>query len=211
MCGRYYLHSSLDKLIKRYGINIGPDFDYSARPEIFPSENAPVLIAKKTRELQLLKWGFIPVFSNRIIINARSETLEHKSLFKRSLRTKRCLIPANGFFEWKKVGRSKIKYRISPYDQGLFSLAGLYDTFIDKKGDRIECFTIITGPAGEKMRDIHERMPVILHKETEKYWLEQHLNDISTVKELLKPYPEELLSFSKDNKEYPGDQLKLDF
>ena len=110
----------------------------------------------------MFKWGFSPSFANNLIINARSEIITTKYIFKKSFYNKRCLLPATGFFEWKTERNQKIKHKIQLKDQNIFSFAGLYDSFTNEDGQKIPCVTIITTSANSKIETVHNRMPVIL-------------------------------------------------
>lgn len=205
MCGRYYLKITIDKLIKKYGIFDG-EIDYTPADEIFPSDQVPVVIQEKNKEkkIKLFKWGFNPGFTRGLIINARGETVDKKPIFKNCFMQKRCLVPASGFFEWKDIGKRKIKYRISLKDKNVFSLAGIFDTFKDKDGNNIQSFTIITTNPNDKLKNIHNRMPVILQQKDETYWLDNNFSDTDTLKNMLKPYSSLSTIVKPDT-----DQLKL--
>lgn len=205
MCGRYALKITIEELIERYGVT-EYDFDINPREEIFPTDWAPVLLENEgKRKISKLKWGFKPPFTSRPIINARGETLDQKSIFRKSFLSRRCIIPASAFFEWKKEGPEKVKYRIFHKDNKIISLAGIFDTFTSENGERLNCFTIITtSPAGQ-LKEIHERMPVILEKGEEKYWLDNSNSDQEYLKKMLKPYPGRLVI------EPENQQLSLDF
>ena len=113
MCGRYFLNIELDKLANRYNIKDIPNELLNYQGEIFPSNDAPVVYNDENgRKISLMNWGFRTSYSNNLVINARSETVHKKNLFKESFHTRRCLIPVTGFYEWKKVNDEKEKYFI---------------------------------------------------------------------------------------------------
>ncbi len=205
MCGRYALRISIEELIEKYGISKkGPDIN--PRDEIFPTDIAPVVVENRgQREIRQYKWGFNLSFTNKLIINARGETIEKKNVFKKAFLNQRCIIPATAFFEWKKEGRKKTKYRIFLKDNTVISLAGIFDTFTFENGEMIDCFTIITTSPSEQLNKIHDRMPVILQKEEEKYWLDNYFYNLEYLKQVIKPYPGELIIQPENN------QLSLDF
>ncbi|KAF4317828.1 hypothetical protein G195_008904 [Phytophthora kernoviae 00238/432] len=122
------------------------------------------------------------------MINARAETLAEKPAFKRLISSKRCIIPTNGFYEWRKEGSTKQPMRILMKDDRLFSLAGLYDTWTDPEGNKLSTCTIITTEPNSLMEDIHNRMPVILRPEDESEWLGRDNDDVQSLLGLLKPY-----------------------
>jgi putative SOS response-associated peptidase YedK len=142
--------------------------------EIFPTDKVPVITADADgkRSAKLFKWGF-PNFikPGGVIINARSETLAQKPAFSKILHTGRCLVPASGFYEWKAAEGKKEKYLIRTSDRNFFYMAGLYNSFIDKKGNPFTGFVIITTDANRQMSAIHNRMPVILDTPEAGSWL----------------------------------------
>ncbi|EOC99595.1 SOS response-associated peptidase [Caldisalinibacter kiritimatiensis] len=192
MCGRYYLNLEIDDIMKRYGI-FDLDIDFSPKNEIFPSQESIVVIGQNTKEIKLLKWGFAPSFTKRLIINARSETVDKKPTFRDSFIRRRCIIPANGFFEWENNENKSIKRRIRLKDNSIFSIAGIYNTFKDKNGEYFEAFTILTTEANKDISRIHNRIPVIIHKDKEDMWLDHDIKDLRLLKELMKSYKGELV------------------
>ncbi|HAE92535.1 MAG TPA: hypothetical protein DCG60_07850 [Tissierella sp.] len=130
----------------------------------------------------------MPAFTKKPIINARAETVDIKPLFKNSFYNRRCLVPVTSFFEWQNIDGKKIKRKISVKDENIFSLAGLYNIFRDIDGKEYEAFTIITTDANETMKEIHHRMPVILPREMEKYWLDTNSGNLDIIKSIIKPY-----------------------
>ncbi len=173
MCGRYFLNIALDELESRYGISSIPEELKDYQGEIFPSNQAPVLFNKENnKKIGLMNWGFKPSYTNNLVINARSETVHKKNLFKESFHRRRCIIPANGFFEWEDKDETKIKHFIELNDENIISLAGIYDSFkID--GEEKLSFCILTKEAPQKLINIHDRIPVIIKKQYEDEWLEE--------------------------------------
>ncbi|WP_427339383.1 SOS response-associated peptidase [Caloranaerobacter sp. DY30410] len=196
MCGRYYLFTDIGEISKRFNINYC-DILIKPMAEIFPSNEVPIIINnEKGKMIKLMKWGFNLPYLKKLIINARSETIDTKKLFKYSFYNKRCLIPASGFFEWKKENGKNIKYKIYLKDESLFSMAGIYSFFRDKNGEYVNCFTILTTNANKKISSIHNRMPVILDRESEQIWLNNSIKDES-LKELLKPIDDVKVEISR--------------
>jgi putative SOS response-associated peptidase YedK len=196
MCGRYTLTVTLERLLSHYDIEEW-SHSYSPRYNIAPGQHIPVVIhdGEKNR-LGELKWGLIPSWAKDSnvgykMINARSETLLEKPSFKNLVSRKRCIIPADGFFEWQKVGNKKQPMRIIMKDESVFSMAGLYDTWVSPAGEKISTCTIITTRPNRLMADIHDRMPVILYKEYEKVWLDRNNHNIMELLSLLQPYSAE--------------------
>ncbi|SET58795.1 Putative SOS response-associated peptidase YedK [Natronincola peptidivorans] len=197
MCGRFLLTVDLAEIVKRFGLR-PVNIVFEPKAEIFPSESVPILIEGEEKKLQLMKWGFKPAFTDKLLINARSETVDEKPTFKTPFLTKRCIIPANGFFEWKKINNENVKHKITLKSGGIFGFAGLYNTFRDKYNNPYEAFTILTTAPNEQMKNLHHRMPVILEKSAEKLWLDPKLQDIGLLKGFLKPFHEELSIESLD-------------
>ena len=145
----------------------------------------------------MMQWGLVPSWArdpsigNRMI-NARAETLAEKPSFKRLIGKRRCLVLADGFYEWRKEGKGKVPMRFVLRGGELFSFAGLWDSWEKPDGVELQSFTIITTQANDLLKPIHERMPVILGKEGEERWLDQ---DPKEVHELLVPYPVEMMEF----------------
>jgi putative SOS response-associated peptidase YedK len=199
MCGRYSLTSSIEKLSKRFNIKVTEEF--RPRYNAAPTQFLPVITNRNPSETSFMKWGLIPNWAlddstSTNLINARAETILTKAPFKQIIKSHRCLIPADGFYEWKKEGKNKVPHRITLASDELFAFAGLWDSWEDKKGDIVNSFTIITTSANSLMSEIHERMPVILPKDLELEWIKMDLTD-NDITELLKPYPSEKMSYYK--------------
>lgn len=173
MCGRYFLNIALDELENRYGISSIPEKLKDYQGEIFPSNQAPVLYKQEeNKKMGLMKWGFKPSYTNNLVINARSETVHQKELFKESFHRRRCIIPANGFFEWEEKDGAKIKHFIELKDDNFISLAGIYSWF-KIEGEEKLAYCILTKAAPQKLINIHDRIPVIIKKKFEDEWLEE--------------------------------------
>lgn len=194
MCGRFTITVSLEELIAHYLIDDSKIATLKPNYNVAPMHNIPAVIATdEGKRLGELRWGLVPFWAkdDKIgskMINARSETVAEKPAFKRLLKSKRCIIPADGFYEWKKDGKHKHPYRILMSDGGVFSFAGLYDTWEDPDGKKISTCTIITTTPNSLMENIHDRMPVILRPEDEAGWLERNNDDVESLLKLLKPY-----------------------
>lgn len=187
MCGRYYLNIGLKDIYERYNI-VYKEKEQNEFNEVFPSNKSPVIINDGNKKLEIIKWGFKPHYIKKLLINARSETVDKKPTFKKSFYNRRCIIPVSGFFEWEKVGKDKIKRRIHMKDEEIFSLAGIYDTFKDEDGKKYTAFTILTTVPNEDIVKIHNRMPVIISKDKENIWLDNSLDNYGMLKTMLKPY-----------------------
>lgn len=192
MCGRFSLDASIDVLIERYKARSTQDF--GGQEEVFPTNSVPIIINNGSNEIKMMKWGFTFEFTKRPIINARAETVDVKPSFRYAFFNRRCIVPVTSFFEWENVDGKKIKRTISIKEE-IFSLAGLYNTFEDKNGRVYEAFTIVTTEANESMKKVHHRMPVILTKEMEKYWLDKNFKDIKALKYMMQPYKGKVIIF----------------
>ncbi|AET68374.1 hypothetical protein Desor_2842 [Desulfosporosinus orientis DSM 765] len=199
MCGRYSLTNSKSKeIMERFG-PVQIEFEFEPRYNITPSQQVPVVINQNgNKRLLMFHWGLIPHWARdesvaHKLINARAETLTEKPSFRESFEQRRCLVLADGFYEWKKEGRVKIPYRIIMRDGKPFAFAGLWDTWLSPAGQRLNSCVIITTGSNTLMETIHSRMPVILPKNMESIWLDSAY-PIHKVKALLKPFPSEEMS-----------------
>lgn len=193
MCGRYSLFH-LPEFIAEYQLAL-PGL-MKPRYNIAPSQPVPAIVANDGGlEVRELRWGLIPFWSkdasNRLI-NARAETVDEKPSFKQSFAARRCLVPADGFYEWKKEGPRKQPYRITLTDRTVFCFAGLWGSWRSPGGEGINSFTIITTAANEVIRPIHNRMPVVLTRYDESVWLDRDA-DHQTLKNMLQPYDSDLM------------------
>ena len=199
MCGRFSLTIELDDLLERFQIQQTRIEDYVPRFNIAPSQQIPVVIkADDMNRLGTLRWGLIPFWakdpsiSNKLI-NARSETAHEKGSFKHALKKRRCLILSDGFYEWKRTNNRKIPLRFQVNNGEPFAMAGLWEKWKDGKEAVYTC-TILTTAANELMKEIHNRMPVILTKEMEEVWLNPDIDGLDKLKECMQPYPSEKMS-----------------
>jgi putative SOS response-associated peptidase YedK len=187
MCGRFALHSR-DR-IKLKGLAI-LDLPFEARYNIAPSQDILTIGDFGTGlEARLTTWGLIPSWSTdgRGLINARAETLEEKPSFSDSFRFRRCLVPADGFFEWKRTGREKRPFYFQMGDEMAFAFAGIWDTW-SNRGNVVTSCAIITTAANELVGELHDRMPAILLDEFHDAWLDPR-TDRAVLTEMLKPFP----------------------
>jgi putative SOS response-associated peptidase YedK len=203
MCGRFAKKSSKEELRKRFGFDDPQGVLLEPRYNIAPSQEHPVLIVEHDRRLlRMMKWGLVPHWSKDPkfvfkLINARSEGIEEKPSFRTPLKKRRCLVIADGFYEWHKPdNKTKIPYYFSLKSGEPFAFAGLWDIW--EKGDQIlQTFTIITTSPNELMEPIHNRMPVILRESDEARWLDPEIMDSKYLLPLLKPYPSEKMECFK--------------
>ncbi len=202
MCGRSSLTKNEKELEKRFNATFYSDEleRYNPIPNfhVAPTHMMPVITNQDQEKINIYKWGLIPFWAKdqkigSSMINARIETIKEKSTYKATIKSKRCLVPLDGFYEWKKEGKNKIPFRIQTTDQEIFSCAGLWETWKSHEGNIIYSFTIITLPANIFMTQIHDRMPAILLPELEKTWLDDDALSLSQIDDILLPYPDENL------------------
>jgi putative SOS response-associated peptidase YedK len=197
MCGRFTITLSIEELMLRYYIDRKTNRYHTPRYNVAPSQMVLAVINDGERNrIGELQWGLIPSWATdqkigNKMINARNETLLEKASFKNLIYRKRCILPADGFFEWKKQNGKKQPMRITMKDKSIFSMAGLYDTWQREDGIKISTCTIITTKPNHLMRDIHDRMPVILKKEDEEVWLNRSNTNAEELLSLLAPFPAE--------------------
>jgi putative SOS response-associated peptidase YedK len=199
MCGRYNLATDSQTLVDSF--DLVNQLNWKPRYNISPSQEIPaVRQGRAGREGVLLRWGLIPhwakdeKFGYRTI-NARAETVAEKPAFRSAFRKRRCLIPATGFYEWRKVDNIKQPYNIRVKDADLFAFAGLWERWVSSEGDAVESCTIIVTEANEALSHIHDRMPVILESDDYDTWLDSDLQDVEAVKPLLRSWPEDWITF----------------
>ncbi|MBN2300045.1 MAG: SOS response-associated peptidase [Acholeplasmataceae bacterium] len=210
MCGRFTITVTMDELkeyLKAYYDieEIENEFDIP-RYNVSPGQEVITIIndGNKNR-IGLLKWGFVPPFAkdektSYTMINAKAETLHEKISYKGSFEHKRCVILADGFYEWKKEKDHKQPIRILMKDHKIFPIAGLYATYQRQDGSKLHTCTLITTEANKMMSSIHERMPVILTEEHRKVWLNPHNTDIKQLSLLLTPYESDhMISYKVSN------------
>ncbi len=196
MCGRFSFFDFLGFQM-RFSLQIPALIQ--PRYNIAPSQEILAIVNPNLEGYQtaFFKWGLIPYWSKdgssaRKMINARAETVDQKPSFKQSFQKRRCLIPADGFFEWEKQEIGKKPYRIVLKNREVFAFAGLWDAWTDPSGQTVHSCTIITTSANSLLAAIHLRMPVILAKEAEEAWLHPETDQL-TLKNLLLPYPAALM------------------
>jgi len=196
MCGRYSVAISVkDKKNKASKVTrLLEDFQATARYNAAPSQLLPVVTADEPEKLQLFSWGLLPNWASdrnntNKPINARADTLLEKPSFRELISRRRCLVPADGFYEWRKTATGKVPYRFLLKNEGLFSFAGLWDEWTDSEtGEVTDSFAIITTEANALVKPTHDRMPVILTPDAEAAWLNV-TKDSNLLLDLLQPFP----------------------
>lgn len=197
MCGRYTLKATPGVVADQFRFEELSDL--TPRYNIAPSQ--PVVSVRMnsgstTREGVMLKWGLIPSWAKdpamgMKLINARAETVAEKPSFRKAFRQRRCLVLADGFYEWQKEGQTKQPYYIRMKDERPFAFAGLWEHWTDAEGNVLETCALMTTEPNEIMTPIHHRMPVILNPNAYDPWLDPTLQDVSRLTPLLQSYPAE--------------------
>jgi putative SOS response-associated peptidase YedK len=200
MCGRYSLSKSKIELEERFQAEMLPDF--KPRYNIAPTQLVPVITSQSPKGFSFFYWGITPDFGKnkpvaQKLINARAESVNDKVSFKSSFEKRRCLIPADGFYEWKKLGKkTKIPYRFTLREDELFAFAGIWEEYETVSGEIQHTFLILTTSPNEVVSEIHDRMPVILNRQMEKKWLDNYTPE-SELLSMLQPYPsDQMLSYT---------------
>lgn len=199
MCGRYTQTADLETLQMRFGFAAGGVM-LEPRYNLSPGQEAPIVVREDDKILKMMRWGLMPHWAKEDsigykLINARAETIAEKTSFKDSFKHRRCLVLADGFYEWRKTEKKgvKIPMRFVLNNGEAFALAGLWDMWQKQNGDNLFSFTIITTTANGLIEEIHDRMPVILREEDEEMWLDTSLKDVEELASLLTPYPSEMM------------------
>lgn len=194
MCGRFTQHHTIDEIIERFEVAV---VEYEAEPSynIAPTQTVSAIVQNHEREMVALQWGLIPFWAKDAkiasqLINARAETLAEKPSFKHALAKRRCLLVADGFYEWKKQKGGNQPYYIRRRDGGLFAFAGLWEEWKSPEGELRQTCTIITTEPNELMSTLHHRMPVILKPKHEAEWLDPAAHYVPALTQLLQTYPD---------------------
>jgi putative SOS response-associated peptidase YedK len=195
MCGRFTLSLSTEALAEFFGVEEVPNLD--ARFNIAPTQNVVAVLEDQHsahRYIHHLRWGLIPAWAKDAnmgakLINARAETVAQKPAFRSAFKHRRCLIVADGFYEWQKQGSKKQPFYFRLQNGEPFAFAGLWEKWRNSAGEEIDSCTILTTSANELMQPIHDRMPVILSPEEYNLWLDQQVQTPEPLQPLLRPYP----------------------
>ena len=198
MCGRFTIDIPPALLAELFGLVDPPDLP--PRFNIAPTQQIPVIrqYADGENHLDSLRWG-IPLSStgekpaSKPIINARSETVSEKPMFRQAIRYRRCIIPSSGFYEWKQDGKTKQPWYIRMKDGAPMMFAGLWNPWKSPEGAMVECCAILTTASNSLIEPSHARMPVILHPDDYRMWLYRQPTDMAVLGHVFKPYPAELM------------------
>jgi putative SOS response-associated peptidase YedK len=200
MCGRYRLSRRKQIIAEHFETADWQDY-WNPRYNVAPTQ--PVAVIRQNpkepvRELSLMRWGLTPSWAKDSsgatrMINARSETAASKPAFSEALKSRRCLIPADGFYEWMRTGKMKQPYCFEVDDGELFAFAGLWDRWKDASGDWVKTCSILTTTPNAVTSPVHDRMPVILDPDCYDLWLDPGMRNVGEVSDLLKPFDPRLM------------------
>ncbi|HEY9728669.1 MAG TPA: SOS response-associated peptidase [Chroococcales cyanobacterium] len=204
MCGRYSQRQSADVIAKAFEVDNVPALE--PRYNIAPTQSVPTVLqpsVSQSRQFKMLHWGLIPKWAkdSKIgakLINARAETVAEKPSFRSAFRKRRCLVLADGFYEWQQQENKKQKqpYYFRLNDGQPFAFAGLWEQWEDVSGEAIDSCTLLTTDANELMRPVHNRMPVILNPKDYERWLDPEVKEPEQLQPLLRPYStQEMLAY----------------
>jgi putative SOS response-associated peptidase YedK len=205
MCGRFAQRTDPKRVAKWFGVEEVPELE--PRYNIAPTQEiTAVRETEDGREITFFKWGLIPSWAKDTsmgarLINARSETVREKPAFRQAFKQRRCIIPADGFYEWQRTDGRKQPFFFQMKDESPFGFAGLWEQWKGEEGKVINSCTILTTAANEVLRPVHDRMPVILHSDDYSLWLDHDTRKLEMVEDLLRPYP------SREMASYPVSTL----
>lgn len=212
MCGRFTLFLAADDLREELELNAVP-VDWTPRYNVAPTQPVLAVIDAAARDARWMRWGLVPSWAKDLsigsrMINARAETLGEKPSFRAAFARRRCLIPANGFFEWQKTASAKgtsQPYFISLREHRAFAFAGLWELWRSPQGEEVRSCTIITTTPNPRVAQIHDRMPVILTGEKMWNWL--RWSSAAQLAGLLAPYPDEEMQAVRVNRRVSNPDL----
>ncbi len=202
MCGRFTLTTDIKAIADRFSAPAPPAEWPAVQPRynIAPTQSVIVVNDDGQRHLKQMRWGLIPSWAKdpaigSQMINARAESVAEKPSFRDALKKRRCLIPADGFFEWQKLGKVKQPVHIVLKSREPFGFAGLWEHWTSPEGEEILTCTIITTAANELLKAVHDRMPVILTRDAETAWLDPQIHEPEKLLPLLKQYPADAMEY----------------
>jgi len=198
MCGRKTLTKDIQSIIEEMAIESWDDSElYQLNYNIAPTQSSPVMVDKMGRHAKIMKWGLIPNWATDAsigskLINARAETLLEKPSFQHLVPTQRCVVLADGYYEWKRSNSRAIPYYICHPEKKILPMAGLWDIWKNISGENLFSYTIITTMSNSDLKEIHHRMPVILDNKNIDPWIKVHNISVANAMSLLEPYKNEL-------------------
>jgi putative SOS response-associated peptidase YedK len=194
MCGRFKLEAKPGRIVEAFELSEAPEL--TPRYNIAPTQPVLAVVQDRkepVRRARNMRWGLVPSWATDLsignsLINARSESILEKPAFKEAFRKRRCLIPADGFYEWKRIGIAKQPYHFGRADGDVFAFAGVWDRWKSPEGKWIESCSILTTDSNALVRDVHDRMPVIVSPEQYALWLDPAVEDSPDLKQILQPF-----------------------
>jgi putative SOS response-associated peptidase YedK len=198
MCGRYTL-TCPDKIAERFAVQAEIDL-VLARYNVAPTQQIPAILDEDPRKLTTLRWGLVPGWAKdekvgASLINARCETAADKPAFRNAYKQRRCLVPADGFYEWKSTGLGKVPHHFTLKSGGLFAFAGVWESWRRPDGTPVRTVSLMTTKPNALVADVHDRMPVILAPDNERGWLDRS-TPVEALAGMLVPYPAEEMKVS---------------
>jgi putative SOS response-associated peptidase YedK len=196
MCGRYLIVSAPEAMRRLFGYAEQPNFP--PRYNVAPTQPIPIVrLHEGARQFALVRWGLLPSWVKdpgnfTLLINARSETVNDKPAFRAAMKRRRCLIPADGFYEWQRDGDRKRPFAIRPVDRNMVAFAGIWETWCGPNGEELESAAILTTAANRRLTPIHDRMPVVVPPEGFALWLDCAQVDAAAAAAAIVPAPETL-------------------
>jgi putative SOS response-associated peptidase YedK len=198
MCGRARLSSDVSEIKLVFSIppeRLAPNF--AASWNVAPTDTLPIVRydgRAGQRDLGLMRWGLVPFWAKDIKvgfsnINAKAESIDTRPAFREAFQRRRCLVPLDSFYEWKKIGKERQPYAVALADHRLMAMAGVWESWRSPDGERLRSFAIVTTAANALLAPVHDRMPVILGAENWPLWLGEAFADLARLKALLVPYP----------------------
>jgi putative SOS response-associated peptidase YedK len=218
MCGRYTLAHSTEDILARFRVK-QLELPIAARYNIAPSNWVPIIIANQQeggRRIEAARWGFMPSWARDVnqgekkvvpMINARSESIAVKPFFRTAFSARRCIVPADSFYEWTGEGKARKPWRIHLKDNSLMGFAGLFEDWSSRDGDEIRTCAIITVPANRVMAQFHDRMPAIIPRHLEGRWLDSTNKNLPELESILKPYPDDQIVCHRVSRQVNGTAI----
>lgn len=200
MCGRYVIKTTAEELANHYSANSEEPGIFRPNYNAAPSQLLPVLMEQGgKRTVRPFRWGLLPSWAGGAntgysMINARAESIANKKSFKKPFLYRRCVVPSNGFYEWKKSSSGKIPHLIFDPNQPIINFAGIYDTTETDNGEQLNSFSIITTEANSSVRELHDRMPAMLLDGEIDDWLNHEQHDADYLQDFLRPWPADAIT-----------------
>jgi putative SOS response-associated peptidase YedK len=198
MCGRFELHSAFEIIARLFGLS-GGFFAMPKSLNIAPGRDIAIIVKEGGQNrLALCRWGFMPSWCRDLsdgykMINARAETVAEKPSFREAFGRQRCLIVADGFYEWKNEGGKKLPFYVHRRDGRPFGMAGLFNLWTSPEGEQVCTSTVITTGANGTLMPIHDRMPAIMPADKADLWLDPGVHETEKLLSILRPYPDDEL------------------